>query len=71
MTDKEWKELCDWVKSLNDNYRITVLSDTVIRFYGCSKNLEFYSNGEIWCDCECLIGLRTAKQIKAIIESLL
>lgn len=72
MTDKEWKELCEWVKSLNNNFYITVLSNGNIRFYGMDMNLEFDKDGCIATQKgDILVVSRTAKQIKSIIENLL
>ena len=72
MTDKEWKELCEWVKSLNDNSHITILPNKNIRFYGMKMNLEFDKDGCIATqEGYLLVVRRTPQQIKSIIENLL
>ncbi len=82
MTDKEWKELCDWVKSLNTKHCFIDNSDEEVILVGVGDNspyifgggyLEITKNGEvIEYDCEIVIAEnRTQTQMKAIIENLL
>lgn len=81
MTDKEWKELCDWVKSLNsdkvclDTYDIDedVFSFIKVRTddFGC-EGIDIEKDGRItFCYGGFIAKNRTAKQIKAIITNLL
>ena len=76
MTDKEWSELCDWVKSLKIN-RVKVIDyndnsgERLIVFYGAEDDLRFYKDGDIYVNIGCLRGRRTPAQIKAIITNLL
>lgn len=76
MTDKEWNELCDWVKSLKIN-RVKAIDyndksgERLIVFYGAEDDLRFYKDGDIYVNIGCLRGRRTPEQIKAIIENLL
>jgi hypothetical protein len=75
MTDKEWKELCDWAKSLvkNFNKNYVIALDVYENYFILRKH-----RGIIEIHCKGLIDIgcwksenRTAKQIKAIIENLL
>lgn len=81
MTDKEWKEICDWVKSLNSKLCFIDNSDEEVILAGVGDNspyifgggyLEITKNGEVIAyDSEILIvENRTQKQIKAIIKNL-
>ncbi len=82
MTDKEWKEICDWVKSLNSKLCFIDNSDEEVILVGVGDDsphifgggyLEITKNGEvIEYDCEILIVKnRSQKQIKAIIKNLI
>ena len=73
MTDKEWKELCEWAKNLHRDF-IVVDSDNQYIAIGETYGIEFYitDDGNIrgsWG--EIMSCNRTAKQIKVIITNLL
>ena len=68
MTDKEWKELCEWAK--NRSNKLTV-SDDYITFSDDYGELVFDKFGSIFSGSSIITFCRTAKQIKAIIENLL
>lgn len=74
MTDKEWKELCNWAESLKNN-RIKIIdynyNKRFISFCGPSVKLRFYKGGYIYTAIGCLRRNRTSQQIKTIIENLL
>ena len=82
MTDKEWKELCEWVKNLKndkvyvckrtENDIVKYMYITIVDAY--TEPIDIYSEGEIYFanGYDCVIARnRTAKQIKAIIKNLL
>lgn len=68
MTDKEWKELCDWAESLK-NDKIEVIVNIVIDTG--TEGLIITQSGDIRTLTDDIAYNRTAKQIKAIIENLL
>lgn len=73
MTDKEWKELCEWAKNLHRDF-IVVDSNNQYIAIGEIYGIEFYitDDGNIrgsWG--EIMSCYRSSKQIKAIIENLL
>lgn len=74
MTDKEFKELCEWAKSLKNN-RIKIIdynyNKRFISFRGPSVKLRFYKGGYIYTTIGCLRRNRTPEQMKAIITNLL
>lgn len=76
MTDKEWKKLCNWVKSLNSKHcfidKFNGKEEILVGIYG-GDYLEITKNGEvIEFDYGSLVAEnRTAKQVKSIIENLL
>ena len=82
MTDKEWKKLCDWVKSLkNDRVYICKRTENDIVKYmyitigdAYTESLDIYQDGSIYFangyDCV-IVRNRSYKQIKAIITNLL
>lgn len=75
MTNKEWKELCNWVKSLNTKHCfIDEFNEEEVILAGIygGDYLEITKNGEIIeFDYGSLIAEnRTQKQIKAIIKNL-
>ena len=65
MTDKEWKELCKWVKN---EYDFECLDDCF-----CFRGLCFEKDGTISLVYyqDFIVGNRTPSQIRAIIENLL
>ena len=82
MTDKEWKELCDWAKQqkyevkefdINDGYNIEeehlLVEDNYINF----RELTFEKDGTIFMNYyqDVICENRTYEQIKAIITNLL
>ena len=75
MTDKEWKELCDWVKSLNTKHcfidKFNEEERILAGIYG-GDYLEITKDGDIIeFDYGSLVAEnRTQKQIKAIIKNL-
>lgn len=69
MTEKEWKELCDWVKEKYSN-KLTV-SDNYITFSDDYGELVFDKAGSIFADSSIITFCRTPTQIKAIITNLL
>ena len=71
MTDKEWKELIEWVKSLKENYVIAL--DVYENYFVLRKHrgiVDIHRKGLIDFGCWKSEN-RTYKQIKAIIENLL
>jgi hypothetical protein len=80
MTDKEWKELIKFVKSLKSekikycNYGSFNVFTDCMRFTGLGYDdgeLRFYQSGNIYTEENLLVENLTQKQIKAIIENLL
>ena len=70
MTDKEWKELCKWVKSLK-NRNVYVIKNEWISVGNCFEgNLGFFKDGMIYGE-GVIAENRTAKQMKEIIKNLL
>lgn len=76
MTDKEWKELCEWAKDLQ-NKKVTVSEFTYepfeehITLNPRGETLIFYKSGEILGAEDYIAYHRTAKQMKEIITNLL
>lgn len=77
MTDKEWKELCEWAKNLQ-NKKVTVSKFTYEPFeehitldLPRAEILIFYKSGEILGAEDYIAYNRTPEQIKAIITNLL
>lgn len=83
MTDKEWKELCDWAERL-DYERIEVEHNEVLDektiyiksvdesyLYGRRVGLEINQDGSIYNGRVYIVENRTPEQIKTIIENLL
>lgn len=68
MTDKEWKELCEWAESLK-NDKVEVIENIVID--SGSECLIFDKSGNIHCLFDTVAYNRTPAQIKSIIENLL
>ena len=68
MTDKEWTELCDWVRTLEKMAFVCIDKDRII-----VESLEFTKYGNIECNYGeyCLVENRSAKQIKSIIKNLI
>ena len=68
MTKKEWKELCEWAKTLEKTAFVRVYEDNI-----AVEGLEFTKCGDIECNYGeyCLVKNRTTAQIKSIIENLL
>ena len=69
MTDKEWKELCEWIETI-DCYKVVGFG-----FYDLGK-YTIYKSGRISVNINKnreleLANKRTPAQIKAIIENLL
>jgi len=69
MTDKEWKELCEWVKGKYSN-KLTV-SDNYITFSDDYGELVFDKFGNILTNDSIITFRRTPAQMKSIIENLL
>lgn len=73
MTDKEWKELCDWAKQYDYG---AFKTEIIIKFQGVI--IGFFKDGMVaieHCDINPVYQViaynRTAEQIKAIITNLL
>lgn len=78
MTDKEFKELCEWAKTLNNEnvyvakYEKNSDKTEWISVGNCwFESLKFYKDGKIYGEEDIISENRTAKQMKAIIENLL
>lgn len=75
MTDKEWKELCEWVKSLNCRkvcISNKVFDDGCILVKNIFVRLMISSTGALFSKTyDRIADNRTPAQIKAIIENLL
>lgn len=76
MTDKEWKELCEWAKSLNNedvyvhtNKELSIKEWISVGGYP-AENLGFFKNGLILGE-NIISENRTPAQMKSIIENLL
>lgn len=69
MTDKEWKELCEWAEENHSN-KLTV-SGKYIKFCDDYDELVFDKAGTIFAGISIITFRRTPEQIKAIIENLL
>ena len=63
MTDKEWQELCQWAKSINED---TFITDRYVEL----GNLYYYKDGTIYSE-GIMARSRTPQQMKSIIENLL
>lgn len=63
MTNIEWKELCEWAKSIDDNALIT---DSYVEI----GNLYYYKDGIIYSE-GIIARNRSPEKIKSIIENLL
>lgn len=73
MTDKEWKELCEWAISLNkkDVYITKRNAIEWISVGNCfEETLGFFKDGMVIGE-SIISRNRTAKQIKSIIENLI
>jgi len=71
MTDKEWKELCEWAKTLVKSYVITL--DVYEDYFVLRKHrgiVDIHRKGLIDFGCWKSEN-RTPAQMKAIIENLL
>lgn len=79
MTDKEWKELCDWAD--NNKFQVLHIGDRSNIYVEIDNNRRFviYNSGAIFMEFKYIdtsmdifiTRNRTVKQIKAIIENLL
>lgn len=82
MTDKEWKELCEWAKNHSDKICLMGVDGVCHQiglYFNESENIEFnrygdvrikISNTNIFTSID-IVENRTPQQIKAIIENLL
>lgn len=68
MTDKEWKELCDWAESLK-NDKIEVIVNIIVDTG--TEGLIITQSGDIRTLTDDIAYNRTPEQIKVIIENLL
>ena len=75
MTDKEWKDLCKWAKSL-DRKELTLtplfIGNCIELYIEETKIfLTFYASGMFCADGKTIVKNLKAEQIKAIITNLL